>query len=117
ELGADYVKTNFYNENKQIVGHNIIKTLVVRLLYKVNEKKDFFRLLEMVENLEGDVIFINIVVPKHDYLDYNTIEQLTDVVQSDKFLSKYLWEFIENSEIVSSEITKDQKITRLFDTQ
>lgn len=117
ELGADYVKTNFYNENKQIVGHNIIKTLVVRLLYKVNEKKDFFRLLEMVENLEGDVIFINIVVPKHDYLDYNTIEQLTDVVQSDKFLAKYLWEFIENSEIVSSEITKDQKITRLFDTQ
>jgi hypothetical protein len=75
QLGSDYIDKNFRLENlqknKQTQSHNIIKTIIILLLYRVTEKKEFFRLLEMTENLDGEYMFIDVVIPKQKYIDFN----------------------------------------------
>lgn len=101
QLGSDYITKNFIlddNSKKHEQCHNIIKTIIVLLLYKVSEKKEFFRLLEMTENLDGEYMFIDIVIPKQKYVDYNTVEQLIGSSPSVKNLAYYLWNFIVEHE-------------------
>lgn len=97
QLGSEYISKNFILEDKSKKGeqcHNIIKTIIVLLLYKVTEKKEFFRLLEMTENLEGEYMFIDIVVPKQKYIDFNSVEKLIGSSPSVKNLSFYLWNYV-----------------------
>lgn len=98
QLGFDYVTKNFKLENKQTQGHNIIKTIIILLLYKVTEKKEFFRLLEMTENLDGEYMFIDIVVPKQKYVDFSTVEKLFGATDASKNTAHYLWQFFSEHE-------------------
>lgn len=84
--------------NKQTQAHNIIKTIIIILLYKVTEKKEFFRLLELTENLDGEYMFIDIVVPKQNYVDFNSIEKLIGSSNSVKNLSGDFWKFLTDYE-------------------
>lgn len=104
QLGSDFIQKNFIesDENtKKQQAHNIIKTMIVLLLYKVSEKKEFFRLLEMTENLDGDYMFIDIVVPKQKYIDFGSVEQLIGSSSSVKNLAYQLWDFIMDNEEIS----------------
>lgn len=119
QLGGDFVSANFMlseNNKKQSQGHNIIKTIIVLLLYKVTEKKEFFRLLEMTENLEGEYMFIDIVVPKQKYIDFNSVEQLIGSSLSMKNLSYYLWNFVIEYEdsLQKPPVSVDEKIVLLI---
>lgn len=101
QLGSDYISKNFMlsdTNKKQDQCHKIIKTIIVLLLYKVTEKKEFFRLLEMTENLDGEYMFIDIVVPKQKYIDFNSVEQLIGSSPAVKNLSYYLWNFVVDFE-------------------
>ena len=102
QLGSDYIEKNFkldkLDGNKQIQSHNIIKTIIVILLYKVVEKKDFFRLLEMTENVDGEYMFIDIVIPKQKYIDFNSVEKLIGSDDTLKNLSHYFWQFLTDHE-------------------
>lgn len=101
QLGGEYISKNFMindSNKKQNQGHNIIKTIIVLVLYKVTERKEFFRLLEMTENLDGEYMFIDIVVPKQKYVDFNSVEQLIGSSPAVKNLSYYLWNFVVDFE-------------------
>lgn len=101
QLGGDFIMKNFMisKENtKENQSHNIIKTIIVLLLYKATEKKEFFRLLEMTENLEGEYMFIDIVVPKQKYVDFGSVEQLIGSSPLVKNLAYYLWDFLSEYE-------------------
>jgi hypothetical protein len=119
QLGGDFIKKNFIesSENtKQNQGHNLIKTIIVLLLYKVTEKKEFFRLLEMTENLDGEYMFIDIVVPKKKYIDFNSVEQLIGSSATVKNLAYYLWDFVTecNDAIQRPPISIDEKVVLLI---
>ena len=97
QLGGDYIAKNFVMNDsmkKHEQAHNIIKTIIVLLLYKAIEKKEFFRLIEMTENLDGEYMFIDIVVPRQKYIDYNSVEKLIGSSPTVKNLSYYLWNFV-----------------------
>ena len=107
ELGSEYIQKNFILTNikktkeqtaKQIQCHNIIKTLIILLLYRTSEKKIFFKLLEMTEQEDGEYMFIDIVVPKRKYIDFNTLDKLIGSSDNNKYLSHYLWKFINEYE-------------------
>lgn len=121
-LGGEYINKNLklssLDNNKQTQSHNIIKTIIVVFLYKEFEKKEFFRLLEMSENLEGESIFIDIVVPKQNYIDFSTVEQTIGSTGAMKILSYNLWNFfMEHSELIMKPpLSIDEKISLLIDS-
>lgn len=102
QLGFEYIDKNFNLENlkndKKTQAHNIIKTIIVLLLYRTTEKKEFFRLLEMTENLEGDYMFIDVVVPKKQYIDFSAVERLVGSDTIVKNLAYYFWQFLTEHE-------------------
>ena len=119
ERGSDFIQKNFVesNENsRQNQCHNIIKTIIVVLLYKVTEKKEFFRLLEMTENLDGEYMFIDVVVPKQKYIDYSAVEQLIGSSPAVKNLAHYLWTFVTEYEesMQQPPVSIEEKITLLI---
>lgn len=101
QLGGEFIQKNFMESKdnpKSLQCHNMIKTIIILLLYKVSEKKEFFRLLEMTENLDGEYMFIDIVIPKQKYVDFGSVEQLIGSSSSVKNLAHYLWNFITDHE-------------------
>lgn len=102
DLGSDYITKNFILSNlgksKTMQAHNMIKTIIVSLMYRVHEKKNFFRLLEMTENLDGEYMFIDIVVPTQKYIDFNSVEKLIGSSPAVKNLAHYLWQFVTDYE-------------------
>jgi hypothetical protein len=103
-LGVEYINRNIRLDGEGVKGnkenqcHNIIKTIIVLLLYKTNEKKEIFRLLEMTEHLDEEYMFIDIVVPKQQYVDYSSIEKLIGSRSDVKNLSNYFWTFLKQYE-------------------
>ena len=102
QLGGDYIDQNFRLEgvknDKKIQSHNIIKTIIVLLLYKVTEKKEFFRLLEMTENLDGEYMFFDVILPKQKYIDFSAVEKLIGSAPAVKNLAYYFWKFLSDHE-------------------
>lgn len=121
DLGGEYISKNFMlNETTQKKDqcHNIIKTIIILLLYKVTEKKDFFRLLEMTENLDGEYMFIDIVIPKQKYIDFNSVEQLIGSSPAVKNLSYYLWNFVVDFEesLQKPPVSIEEKLVLLIES-
>jgi len=121
-LGIDFVVKNIkldgenVKNNKSLQCHNIIKTIIILLLYKTNEKKEIFRLLEMSEHLDEEYMFIDIVIPKQQYVDYSSIEKLIGSKNNVKDLSNYFWTFLKQYEQKMSKPpeTPDEKISMLI---
>lgn len=121
-LGMDFVIKNIKLEgegvknNKNLQCHNIIKTIIILLLYKTNEKKEIFRLLEMSEHLDEEYMFIDIVVPKQQYVDYSSIEKLIGSKNEVKNLSNYFWTFLKQYEemLLKPPESVDEKILLLI---
>jgi hypothetical protein len=116
DLGSEYVETQFKVKDKNEQSNNIIKTIIVLLLYKTNERKEFFRLLEMAESMDGDYMFIDIVVPTKRIIDFNTIESLLSKRDIMNGLATVFWEYLTESEdnIKSIGMSADDKILQLM---
>ena len=74
DFGQEFVTKNFKLENlggnKLEQGHNIVKTIILNELYFKQDKKDVVQILEAAEREQGEYIFIDIVVPKEEYIDF-----------------------------------------------
>lgn len=122
-LGQDYVDDVFRlsnldnNVNDQI--HNIIKTVIILLIYKKNEKEAVFNILESVENEEGEYIFIDIVVPRKQVINYSTIENLLSKADLDRGMANEIWNFImdQDSNVHLRTIDNDEKILKLINSK
>ena len=101
-LGQEFVNSNFrlenLNQNKKEQAHNVIKTIILLELYKKNEKKEVFRILEMVEKEEGEYIFIDVVVPGKRYIDYSAVEGILTKREVIRDLANEFWNYIIDNE-------------------
>ena len=121
QLGSDFIMKNFMTSGKNSKSeqcHKIIKTLIILLLYKANEKKDFFRLLELTENLDGDYMFIDIVVPNRQHVDFNLIEQIVGSAPNTRNLAYDFWDFITKTEetLQIPQMSIDDKLIELVES-
>jgi hypothetical protein len=122
-IGSDYISKYFILDNIEDKNnalneqcHNIIKTIIILQIYKIYEKKEFFRILEMSENLEGEYIFIDVVYPIKKNIDFSTVENMLDKKDVVKGLAYTLWEYLMTSynNVNINELTNDDKINILI---
>jgi len=122
-LGQDYVdhafKLEYLNNNANDQAHNIIKTIIILLIYKKTEKENVFRILESIESEQGEYMFIDIVIPRKQVINFGTVENLLSKKDLIRGLAYEFWNFITEQEenIKMSDITVDEKIIRLINSK
>jgi len=110
------------NKNKVVIQHNIIKIMIYLNLYKTAEKKEIFNIIETTETSNGEFIFIDVVVPKSSFIDYNAIETILEPYEIKTSMPETIYNMInENYSDNISEAKKyftdfDLKIQKLLDT-
>lgn len=115
-----YKKEN--NKNKIILDHNVIKIMIYLNLYKTAEKKEIFNIIETTETSNGEFIFIDVVVPKSAFIDYNSIESILEPNELKTDLPETIYDLInedysENINEARKYFTDfDLKIQKLLDT-
>lgn len=108
-VGDEFIKKYFMIDNTAERTHNIIKTLIILLIYKVNDKKTFFDLLEMSENEDGEFMFIDIVRPTEQYMSYEMISSLIKKDEEDTEsidLIDDVWDYMKDIEKESRDVDK-----------
>ncbi len=122
EFGQDFVNQNFRLENvggnPKEQAHNIIKTLILNELYFKQDKKDVFEILEATEKEQGTFTFIEIVVPKMEFIDYSAIEQALSKKDVERGLANEIYDFIMEYDDVEKVRykTTDEKILALINS-
>jgi hypothetical protein len=119
EFGMDYVSTNFKLENldgnKNTQSHNIIKTIIINELYIKTEKKDVFEILDAAEKEKGEYTFINIMVPKENFIDFSMIENVLSKKDIENGLAYDIYDLImDDNTITKDDLTNDEKILKLI---
>ncbi len=121
-LGQDIVDNNFrlkkLNGNVSEQCHNIVKTIIISEIYIKNDKKDLYNFLENVEEEQGEFIYIDIVVPVTEYIDYHAVETALSINDMEKGLVSEIYDLLSDkqSDIYQRAKTVDQKILELIDS-
>lgn len=121
-LGSEYINTAFklenLNDNVNEQVHNIIKTVIILLIYKKTEKEDVFRILETIENENGEYMFIDIVMPKTQHIDFSSIEGLLTQKEVLQGLAHEFWGYLTEAEdqLRLVDINNDDKILHLINS-
>ena len=118
EIGKDFfdeafnVKKLSGGENEQ--AHNIIKTIIIILLYTKEDKKQIFQLLETIEEEKGEFIFIDVVVSKRQYIDFSSIEEIMTKSELSSGIAHEIWDYLTSSESITKFESIDDKILKLL---
>jgi len=122
-LGSEFINEKFKVQKKlknyvYIQAHNIIKTIIIMLIYQTSDKKEFFQIIETTEIQDGESMFIDIVVPIKQTTDIVTIEKMLDIKQDRKTTALYLWKYFAdiNEQSLRPTIDIDKKITDLINS-
>jgi hypothetical protein len=110
------------SKNKVVLQHNIIKIMIYLNLYKASEKKEIFNIIETTETSNGEFIFIDIMIPKSSFIDYDAIESILEPSELKTNMPETIYELInedysENINEARKYFTDfDVKIQKLLDT-
>lgn len=116
-LGPEIIKTikleNIGNKSNQ--QHNIIKIIIVIEMYINIDKKDIYLILDASSKEEGEYIFIDIVVPKTDFIDYNTIETVLSKSDIDSGHAYEIYEQLkEYDQLGEADLSIQEKIQEII---
>lgn len=81
KIGEENIKKNIVDKlldekKKIIIDHSITIMMIQLIIFKDKEKHEIFEIIENTETSNGDFMFIDVVVPRSDYIDYNDIESI-----------------------------------------
>jgi hypothetical protein len=116
----DFVNQTFKLRNlagkKDVQAHLIVKTVILMELYFKHEKKNVFDILEAAEKENGEYIFIEIVVPKTEFLDFSAIENALSMEQAEQGMAYEIYNLIIQHEDFekSKEMSVESKILELL---
>lgn len=98
--------------------HNIIKSIIILDLYFKNDKKDMYKFLEKEEVVNGEFIYIDVVLPRNEFIDYQSIEQSLSQHDIEKGLAVEIYNLIIDSDGIekTKTLTHDEKILALIDS-
>jgi len=119
-IGTELTNTMFKLENldgdKKKQCHNIIKTIILNNFYFNNDKKDVIEILETAENEQGKYIFIDIIVPLKDYIDFSAVENVLSAQDVENGVANEIFDFIMKHEDIDKfkQLTYDDKILELI---
>lgn len=97
--------------------HNIIKTILILMVYKINDKKILYNIIEQSELSNGEYMFIDIVEAVTDTLNFNTIESLLSKKDLFSGLAYDIWDYITETDTKNKRIvTNEEKINILINS-
>ncbi len=127
QLGVENVKENIAGalsgqKDQVIVDHSIILMIIQLNLLTDKEKNEIFDIIESTETSSGDFIFIDVVVPRSDFIDFNAIESILSPAEIKTSLPETIYHLI--NEDYSDDVNEkrkyftdhDLKIQKLLDT-
>jgi hypothetical protein len=95
DIGEDYFEKNIFIKNNF---HNIIKTILFKLIYILEDKNVLLDLLNKEEENNSKYTYINIVkAAKNSTLDINLIEDSLSFVKTSRFLINDVYDFLKNN--------------------
>lgn len=120
-LGRDYVN-NFLlmivkkngSEIVEINVHNLIKTVVFGELYRNQERKIVFEMLNEIEESEYEYTYIDIVVPGDDIADLNSFIQIFEGEENSEIISRDLFELVNEMAKITTLLTTEIKNSYLL---
>jgi hypothetical protein len=117
DLSPDIIeslKLENLEKNKMFQAHNMVKLMILMELYFKLDKKEVYDIIEESQKT-GEYIFIDILVPKKEFIDFGAIENVLTQKQNDKGLANRFYEMIMDIDSKQiSEMTADEKIINLI---
>ena len=116
---GNVLDTMFYKQdNKQLLEHNIIKSLILINLYINSDKININHIVMTKEKENAEYRYIDIILPKHDYVDFASILaslpfQYLEYARDAYYLFE---EEVKLLDVKNTIIDNDDKILYLFDT-
>ena len=119
EFIEKYFKLKNLSNNAKIQGHNIIKYLIIIEIYLEIDKKIISSILDDSEKQKGEYIYIDIVMPHSDFIDYNSIEGVLSKEDVEAGLAYEIYDLLLSYEEIEKEkdMSINGKITELINKQ
>jgi hypothetical protein len=118
DVGKDFVYEAFdikkLNGEKNEQAHNIIKTIIILLLYTKEDKKNIFHLLEKIEEEKGEFIFIDVVISKRQYIDFSSIEEIMTNSEINSGIAHEVWDYLTTNNKINNFESIDDKILKIL---
>lgn len=119
-LGEEYINNYLLmitntNEGEfvEINVHNLIKTIVFGEIYRAQEQKLVFEILNEIEESEYEYTYINIVVSNEEVADFNTFRQIFIGEEDGETKATDLYELVNINNILSVQ-SLEKKISDLL---
>jgi len=94
-LGEDYIIEYFLIKNNM---HNILKTIIFRLIYLTEEKSDILRILKQEEETTGEYKYIEVVYSKESKLiDFTLIQKFLTIKQIRDGLAEEIYDYLDKA--------------------
>ena len=100
--------------NKNLLDHNILKIIIFREIYIIEDKLIIFKILEDEELKTAEYKYIDIIETKYDLIDYSVIESLFSLKDIKKGIAEDIYNMIQEYEI--SSYIKDYNINAKINT-
>lgn len=116
EFGEEFVKANFNTGDEDKTAFNIIKTIIISKLFISQDKIQLHQILDAINTENGEYIFIDIVLPKTDIIDFNAIENALTPEEVEIGMASDIYTLLmdyENYGIYKS-LSTEQKILELI---
>ena len=121
DIGQDIIEASFklknLNGNVKEQAHNIIKTIILTELYFKFDKKDVQQFLDKSEKETGEFIYIDIIVPRTEFIDYNTIEMSLSKKDIENGLASEIYDLLSKYDEIDRKVTHDDKILELLNSK
>ena len=118
QFDDEFIKSMFYSGDDNTKSHNIIKTIIVLSIYNIQDRQEFFKLLEISENEDGEFMFLNISMPTDQYMSYDSIISVLSKENIENGLGDKIWNFLKKIEenIKSVNLTEEENILSLINS-
>ena len=116
ELSVNMFQLKSFNNDTMFQIHAIIKTVIIKNVYKLNDRTPLYKLIEQIELSSGDYTFIEIIEPTTNVLNFNTIEALLSPKEIASGLVYKLWDYIVENENKQNILSVDEKINMLINS-
>lgn len=102
--------------------HNIIKTVMILLIYRTKDKKRLYTVIEQTDKTDGEYIFIDVVEPITNQISFMTVESLISKEDAITGLAHDLWDYMQREKEYEfgldndAYIGNDEMISRLINS-
>ncbi len=118
-LSNEFIDAGFrlkgLNGDVSAQAHNIIKTIIILLVYKINDKKNLYTMIEQTELSEGEYMFIDVIEAMSQTINFSTIESLLSKDDIFDGLAYDIWDDMEEVEKQNKNfISNEEKINEMI---